>query len=82
MINTISKNPMERRQGRKFQFKMWEETPQNYLRENTRSQVATSNPIHIVHPVGFETGVLEVKDEERYHYANLTLPSILFINKK
>ncbi len=27
LITVLAKNPMERRQGRKFQFKMWEENP-------------------------------------------------------
>ena len=53
---------------------MWEETPDNYSRENPRSQEGTENPIHIMYsaPGGIWTGVLEVVEGKvRHHNTNL-----------
>ena len=73
VFSTLYLEPNEKRRGwRHFSFRCGRKTPENYSRENPRSQVGTENPIHIVPPVGFEPGSPEVEGEARHHYANLT----------
>ena len=44
LIAILAKNPMERRQGRKFKCSMWEENPRELFQGNPQ----TKDPIHII----------------------------------
>ncbi len=47
----------------------------NIPRKNSRNQVRTENPIHVVPPIAFELGFPSMEGKARYHYANLTVQS-------
>ncbi len=54
LFTILAKNPTERRQGGKFQFKM--ENPKELFQGKPMQSCRDENPIHIVPPAGFERG--------------------------